>query len=126
MDAIASLESAGREETKSSAGDKFETSREMMKQEIERNQQLLQQAQEMKATIEKLSLSHREAIGPGSLVQTDQGWLYLAIGIGKLVVEGTEVFVISPSAPIGTLLVGKKAGDRFTFRETTYTIINVW
>ncbi len=123
--AIASVQAAGEEDTKSSAGDKYETGREMMKQEIERHQQLLAQAQQMEEVLEKISLEQRIITGPGSLVQTDEGLFYLAIGIGKLTVDEEEVFVLSPSAPVGKLLIGKRAGDTFSFNTRTYKVLKI-
>lgn len=131
LQAIAAVQAAGEEETKSSAGDKYETGREMMKQEIERHQQLLAEAQGMEAALEKFSPPSnptpepQKTIRAGSLVQTDQGIFYLAIGIGKLIVEGTEAFVLSPSAPVGRLLIGKRIGDTVSFNGKTYSILAV-
>lgn len=127
LQAIASAQAAGEGETKSSAGDKFETSREMMKQEIERHQQLLADAKRMERVLEELDPQQeaREGVRPGSLVQTDQGLFYLATGIGKLTVDGTDVFVLSPSAPVGRLLIGTQAGDVITFNGREYHILEL-
>jgi transcription elongation GreA/GreB family factor len=40
----------------------------------------------------------------------------LSISAGELKVEETVYFAISPSSPIGKLLVGKKAEDTFVWR----------
>ncbi|NGM61934.1 GreA/GreB family elongation factor [Sphingobacterium sp. SGG-5] len=124
--AIASAQAAGEEDTKSSAGDKYETGREMMKQEIERHQQLLTQAQQMEQILQKLSPDPQKTVGLGSLVQTDGGLFYLSIGVGKLAVEGEDVFVLSPSAPVGKLLIGKCIGEAFSFQTRTYKILEIW
>ncbi len=159
LQAIASVQAAGEEETKSSAGDKYETGREMMKQEIERHQRLLADAQQMKRLLENLKplssgrdllrskesvesgnpgstkkagkpgtmpvVNVSQTIGVGSLVQTDQGLFYLAIGVGRLIVEGKEVFVLSPSAPVGKLFVGRQAGDTLSFNGKQYVVLAV-
>lgn len=125
--AIDAVEAAGEEDTKSSAGDKYETSREMMKQEIERNFQLLSEAKQMQLVLHSLKQisNHTSLVRPGSLIQTDQRMFYLAIGIGKLHVEGLDVFVLSPSAPVGQLLIGKQIGDQITFNQKTYLIQDI-
>lgn len=122
--AIASIESASESETKSSAGDKFETSREMMKQEMDRNQQLLFDAQQMLHTLNNLSSEtvQPDKIGAGSLVQTDQSLFYLAVSAGKLTVRGKEVLALSPLAPVGRLLMNKQVGDTITFNGHKYLI----
>lgn len=128
LQAIASVEAAGAEDTKSSAGDKYETGREMMKQELERHQQLLAGAREMEQTLEGLGPTVQGSsatIVPGSLIRTDQGLFYLAVGIGKLSIEGQDIFVLSPSAPVGKLLIGKQAGDSISFNTKTYYILEI-
>lgn len=125
LQAIASVSAAGEEDTKSSAGDKYETGREMMKQEIGRHQTLLADAQQMEAVLDRIDLMPRDAAGPGSLIRTDQALFYLAIGIGKLSVAGEEVLVLSSSAPIGRLLTGRSAGDTFSFNTRIYKIWEV-
>ena len=66
-------ESAGNE-TKSSAGDKFETARAMLQAEQERMGKQLKEAMEQKAAMEQMdiSLQTRQAI-KGSLVTTNKG-----------------------------------------------------
>lgn len=125
--AIDSVEAAGEEETKSSAGDKYETSREMMKQEIERNFQLLAEAKQMQHVLHSLKpvSTNPKNIRPGSLILTDQGLFYLAIGIGKLQVDGQAIFVLSPSAPVGQILIGKALGDRVSFNQRAYLIQDI-
>jgi transcription elongation GreA/GreB family factor len=122
--AIASVQDSGEGETKSSAGDKFETSREMMKQEIERTQQLLVDATQIKHALDSLDPHSppNTVVGVGSLVHTNQGVFYLAVGVGKISVEGQDVFVLSPAAPVGKLLMGKSVGEQVTFNGRAYMI----
>jgi transcription elongation GreA/GreB family factor len=42
-----------------------------------------------------------------------------------LKVEDETVFAVSPDAPLGKLLLMKKAGDVFQFNTTAYEIISV-
>jgi len=51
----------------------------------------------------------------GSLVVTDKGSYFVAIGIGKVTIEGSRYFCISPDSPIGRLLIGKTVGEVITF-----------
>jgi len=121
--AIASASDAAASDTKSSAGDKFETTREMMQQEISRLQQTLADAQQMAHTLAQLDI--RGQAGParlGSLVDTNRGAFFLAIGVGRLVVDGKAYGVVSPASPIGRQLLGKVVGERFTFHSQEYTV----
>ncbi len=65
------------------------------------------------------------ALGAGALVSAEvEGedaprWLYvIAWGAGtELVVAGTRVLVITPSSPVGRLMMGKEAGDAFELAQ---------
>lgn len=129
LQAISSAESSSQEDTKSSAGDKFETGREMMQQELNRHQNLLLEARKMLQTLENLSTvsaaSTADQVVAGSLVECDEALFYLAVGLGKINVKDREVLVISPTAPVGQLLLGKKVGDHITFNSQTYRIVQL-
>lgn len=125
--AISAVNDAAAVETKSSAGDKFETAREMMQQELNRHGQLLADAERMGQVLDNLDI--RPYLGPaklGSLVETDRGSFFLAIGIGQLRIEGVLYWVISPASPLGQRFIGVDVGEQVTFNDTTYRINNVW
>lgn len=124
--AIASASDAAADDTKSSAGDKFETTREMMQQEIARHQQLLMDAERMGQVL--ASLDARPHSGPaklGSLIETNHGTFFLAISAGRLEVGGNTYWVVSTASPIGSRLVGLQAGSRFSFNHMEYAIKQV-
>jgi len=108
------LKEAGESETKSSAGDKYETGREMIKQEKEKYEQVLQDNEKQLEIVKNLKpeKSHIKAAS-GSLVITDKMTFYISVSYGKLIVEEREVFAISPNAPVAQLLLGKSAGDAY-------------
>ena len=114
---IQSLEEARNRETKSSVGDKYETGRAMMQQEIARKQEQLQQVLETKLILSSIKLEeHSDRVVLGSLVKTSKGYFYLSIGYGKLKLEDQLYFVISKHSPIGRLMIGKKVGEMVEFR----------
>lgn len=130
--AIQSAKEARDHETKSSAGDKFETGRAMMQIEQQKNEVQLSKAITLKKTLEQINLDKvplenaaATKVELGSLVQTTAGLFFLAIGIGKIEIEKKKIFVISLAAPMGKLLFGKKAGDEINFQGKTSTIITV-
>lgn len=113
-------------DTKSSMGDKYETSREMLQQQINMLEKQLAEA--------SLQLYHLSVINPmkknnkietGSLVETNIGMFYIAISLGEMDFYETKVFVISPVAPLGKLLIGKKRGDRIMMKSKEISIIDV-
>jgi hypothetical protein len=118
-------DSAGNE-TKRTAGDKHETALAMLQIEQENNSRQLKEALQQKAVLEKLDPHlQTEMIVRGSLVLTNKGTFYISLGLGKLKVEDETVFAVSPDAPLGKLLLMKKAGDEFQFNNTSYEILSV-
>lgn len=121
--AIASASDASASDSKSSAGDKFETTREMMQQEINRLQQTLVDAQQMEQMLALVDI--RPQAGParlGSLVDTNRGIFFLAIGMGRFVVDEQTYGIVSTASPIGRQLLGKAVGQRFIFNSLEYTV----
>lgn len=126
LQAIASASDAAADDTKSSAGDKFETTREMMQQELNRHQQLLADAQRMEQVINNLNIhADRGPAKLGSLVATSRGMFFIAISMGQLQIDGTPYWVISPASPLGQQLVGMEVGQQVVFNGTTYQITDI-
>jgi len=72
--AIEHAQQAANEETKSSAGDKYETGRAMMQLEIEKQSVQLGEAMKLKQTLTQINPEKTtDSIQSGSLVYTDQG-----------------------------------------------------
>lgn len=124
--ALQQAREASNDDTKSSAGDKYETSREMMQQDIDRNKRLLIDAEENQKVLNSINeTQHSEEARHGSLVITDQGSFYLSISAGQLHLDNKTFFAISAVSPIGKLLLGKQKGDKFDFNGKKYLIKEV-
>lgn len=122
-EALRQAQEASNDDTKSSAGDKFETSREMAQQDINRNKQLLADAQQQRAVLQSLAdIRETNTIRSGSLVLTNQGSFYISISAGQLQLEGKSYFAISAASPIGKLLIGKAVGEQVMFNGKTYLV----
>ncbi len=116
--AIEAVKAARDNETKSSAGDKYETGRAMMQREIGRlegqlSQHLAQQNQIKQINIHK-SL---KSVASGALVFSNAENYFIGIGLGKIMLDEETFFVISLASPIGKLLYNKKEGDTVNFRS---------
>jgi transcription elongation GreA/GreB family factor len=121
--AINEAQQASNDDTKSSAGDKYEIGREMMQQETNRNLTQLNEANKLKIILNKINpdvVNHKA--DSGSLVVTDNGNFYIAIGAGMLTVKNETYFAISAASPIGLKLKGQKAGGEFKLNEKIYHI----
>ena len=103
---------AANEETKSLAGDKYETGRAMMHLEQEKLASQRAATQHLKKVLDQIDPNRTVSpVGLGSLVQTNCGWFFVAVGIGQVEVEGELCFVISPAAPLGKVLWGRQPGE---------------
>ncbi|MBC7566164.1 MAG: 3-oxoacyl-ACP synthase [Pedobacter sp.] len=124
--ALQQAREASNDDTKSSAGDKYETSREMLQQDIDRNKRLLIDAQDNLRVLQSIDSSIKsENVIHGSYVITNQGSFYISVSAGQLHVGDKTIFAISPASPIGKLLLDKKKGSRFEFNGKKYQIESV-
>ncbi len=125
--ALKQSQEASNDDTKSSAGDKFETTREMVSQDIARTKNLLfdgQQNLQLLISLESVP-SSGDTVRNGSLVYTSKGIFYISISAGQIKVEDQLVFAISSASPIGKLMIGKKKGESFSFNQNSYTVENI-
>ena len=124
--AIASATEARDGDTKSSAGDKYETGREMMQIEIEKNKLQLAHAKHLKDELCRISVQKKYIKAAfGSLVITNHGNYFLSIGIGKMIVTEAIVFAISLDSPLGKLFLNKHVGDKILFQSKEIIIIEI-
>lgn len=125
--ALQQAREASQDDTKSSAGDKYETTREMMQQEIDRNEAQLFEAKKNLFQLEQCKDEAAAAqVKAGSIVKTSNSLLYLSVGIGQLYVGNHRIFAISPASPIGQVLLGKLKGDSFVFNNISQNIEEVY
>ena len=123
---LAQARQASNDDTKSSAGDKYETTREMMQQQMDRNNKLLYEA-----GMQKMALQQIEGTGVsskvqnGSLVFTPNGNFYISISAGELEVSGERFFAVSQASPIGKTLLNKKLGDEFLFNGKAFKVLAI-
>lgn len=118
-------QAAANEESKSSVGDKYETTRSMMHIEGEKAAHQLAEALKLKSTLDHLPEIQSEKVIAGSLVITGVNKVFISIGIGKVSVEGEEILVVAPTSPLGKVLMGRSANDRVTFNDQSMTILEV-
>jgi len=125
--ALKQSQEASNDDTKSSAGDKFETTREMVSQDIARTKNLLYDGQQNLQLLISLEStpSAGDTIRNGSLVYTSKGIFYISISAGQIKVDDQPVFAISFASPIGKLMIGKKVGESFSFNQNEYTILKI-
>jgi transcription elongation GreA/GreB family factor len=120
---MADAQAAANEETKSSAGDKYETARAMSQLEKDMlARQLAENKKELAAMMELETEGDHEIARAGSLVSCKDMDFFILGGLGKMVFQDVTVFVISPNAPLAQSLMGKRTGDSFLFNRQTMEI----
>jgi len=125
--ALRQAREASQDDTKSSAGDKYETTREMMQQDIDRNNAQLYEAKKVAFQLEQCKeVERQDQVKAGSIVKTSKALLYVAVSIGQIQVAEHTVFAISPASPIGQVLLGKYLGDTFSFNGITQNIEEIY
>ena len=122
-----SIEESRNNETKSSVGDKYETGRAMMQMEAEKTKhQLFQAIQENNALLKIDPKKLAQTVDVGSLVITNKGMYYLAIGIGKVMVDGQRYYCVSIQSPIAQQLYQQKVGKAFEFNGARMVIQHIY
>jgi hypothetical protein len=113
-------------ETKSTAGDKYETGRAMVQFELEKSNVQLNKAIQLKSELSQINVHEKlnNAIF-GSIVITNQGNYFISIGLGKIEVEKQFFFAISLASPLGKELNNKKGGDDISFMGSKIIIAEI-
>lgn len=124
--AMSAAQEAANHESKSSAGDKYETGRAMAQIERDKAAQQLSEALALKNSLDKITLNPPSGkVLLGSLVKTDGPHFFIAISAGKVRVGDTDFFVVAPASPVGRTLIGLQVGDPFTFNNQLLTITEI-
>jgi hypothetical protein len=117
--AIKGLKESRSNDTKSSAGDKFETGRAMIDQEIDKQMAVLLDWESKQTNLEQIKLKEYTTAQVGALIKTNTDLYFILDSLGRINYEGNSIFFLSIKAPIAKLLIGMKKGDVVKFRDKT-------
>lgn len=117
---------ASNNDTKSSMGDKYETGREMLQQEINNLQFQLNEAKNQQVLLSKIPMELSETVEKGALVETEKGLFFISISAGEIQFENKKAFCISPESPLAKVMLGKKSGESFSLNQTSQRIKKIW
>lgn len=117
---------ASNNDTKSSMGDKYETGREMLQQEINNLQRQLNEVLNQQAVLQKITSDPSEKVQNGALVKTDKGLFYVAVSMGEIIFENQKIITVSAESPLVKIMYNKKAGENFIVNTIYQTIENIW
>lgn len=126
-EAIDQAQQSANGEEKSSAGDKYETSRAMSHLQKDMH------ARQLAEYVKELAYLHAvntdllyPAATAGSFIRTDKTAFFIATGLGKQQPDGMAILFLSPAAPLAKQLQNKKTGEAFVFNGVTTTILEVF
>lgn len=120
---LADLKESGANETKSTAGDKHETALAMLQIEQANKREQLNHVVAQKILVEKINPTIiAAAVVMGSLIKTDQGYLFMSVALGKADIEGISFIALSPQSPLGQQLMGLKEKDTAIINNKSYHI----
>ena len=78
-------------------------------------------------TLKKISLKEElKKVEFGAVIIMNKQNLFVAAGIGKIELNGTDYFAISPQVPIFKVLAGKKIGDEVVFNANKFIISDIF
>ena len=121
---LESLQQSLHAESKSSAGDKHETARAMIHQEMRQTNDTLMRCEQAlnEARMLDQSTTNPMCVAPGVLVETDGPWVLIGIALGKIELEGHTIIGVSPAAPVAKAWRGLKVGNEVSLGPNTYAI----
>lgn len=111
-------------ETKSSAGDKYETGRAMLQIEREKLGQQLAELEQLEQVLKSISTAQQHSqIGLGSFIKTTQHNYFISVSLGEIELDGFLFYAISKQTPIAEALLGKTKGDDAKFRDNSFRLL---
>jgi len=121
---------ASNNDTKSSMGDKYETGREMLQQEINNLQvqlnEVLKQQDFLKTSFDKLRMTKKfDKAEKGAIVKTERGLFFISVSLGELSFEHQKIICISPESPLAKAMNGKQKGDVFSLNNMSQKIVDI-
>ena len=123
QDMISGLTIDAQNDAKGSAGDKHETALAMMHLEQEKLNHKLKELLDQKAILDQIDATREHKIvALGSVVKTNQLWLFVSSALPKITLDDKTIFAVSPSAPLATQMMGNPVGHTFEMNGKQYTI----
>ncbi len=123
---LADLGESVANETKSTAGDKYETARAMLHIEQDQVRRQLQGLKAQQAVLRSVGAAQAPGTAAlGSLVNLDGSWYYLSVALGRLQVPGGQVIAVSLQSPLGMKLRGTKAGAVIEQNDKRFRVLEI-
>ena len=117
---------ASANDTKSSMGDKYETGREMLQQEINNLQVQLNEILKQKDFLKTILPKPTDKADKGAIVKTDRGLFFISVSLGEIKIDHEKIICISPESPLAKAMNGKLKNEVFSINNINQKIENIW
>lgn len=120
---LAAIKESISNETKSTAGDKYETARAMLHIEQGNMMQQLSNAFHQKNELNVIDIDNQSPVSKhGSLIFTSNGIFFIAIAYGSVQIANKTIIVLSAQSPLGKLFIGKRNQETVVFNNNNFLI----
>lgn len=116
---------ASNNDTKSSMGDKYETGREMLQQEINNLQVQLNEVLKQQDFLKTILIKASDKAEKGAIVKTERGLFFISVSLGELSFEHQKIICISPESPLAKAMNGKQKGEVFSLNNMSQKIVDI-
>ncbi len=117
---------ASNNDTKSSMGDKYETGREMLQQEINNLQVQLNEVLKQQDFLKTILIKTSDKAEKGAIVKTEKGLFFISVSLGEMTFENQKIICISPESPLAKAMNGKQKNEAFSINNINQKIENIW
>jgi hypothetical protein len=87
--------------------------------------QVFENKQELGFLLKLENIITTKTIVQGSIILANDKIFYIAVGLGVINLNETNVTVLSPKAPLAQLMLGKKAKDQFELNKKAFFIEDI-
>ncbi len=116
---------ASNNDTKSSMGDKYETGREMLQQEINNLQVQLNEVLKQQDFLKTILVKPSDKVEKGAIVKTEKGLFFISVSLGEIIFENQKIICISPESPLAKAMNEKQKGEVFSLNNMSQKIIDL-
>lgn len=123
---IADLNEALEEASNRGGDDGFDNSRAMIQIDIENATKQLGEVNILRDVLQKIDIKSSTPYARlGSLVRTNQAIYFLSLSIGIVLIDRENYLCVALHSPIGEMLLGKQAGEKFMFNQVEQEILEI-
>ncbi len=110
-------------EEKGTMGDKYESFREQMQIDRDMYARQFDESTQVLNILKKIDPEKTSDLPAlGAIVITDSQKFFVSASLGQVSLNGENYIAISSQSPMFKAMAGKKAGDKFTFRDNIFSI----